>query len=44
MIYFIWVLLPVKIILLILSRDNRLVGRKREIPQSDQSLRCALYR
>ena len=32
-IYFIWVLRPIKIILLIMSRVNRKVGRQREIPE-----------
>ena len=33
LIFFIWILRPVKIISLILSRVNRKVGRKREIPE-----------
>ena len=37
LLFFIWVLLPVKIISLILSRDNRKEGQKREFPQEKKT-------
>ena len=47
--YFIWVLRPIKIISLILSRVNHLVGRKQVIPEKKhlttrkQNLACLTY-